>query len=238
MKRLITTLCLITAAPIAVAGSDFSHGIRIGYAPNSGAEISGKHNNLYNPADPSSWRIEDTVAKDGEITDTFSIAYNGRNFLDGGNFGYEVDVSLNRLYIASQKITLDSQQGPFLVSSNQPPADATSIDFYLGGIYRFDSSGGPTPYVGAGAAYVKGRAYKTFYNLSDLLQGINTYGQSGSTNFDGHAFSVKAGMQFESFAIELEASRHSVHLDSYRSFEINGGDMDYDKATLSLRIPL
>ena len=212
---------------------DMQHGVRLGYSIKSDATITGQHQNLYNPTDPATWRVEETVA-DGEIGDILSLGYNFRNYQGGGNLGYEFDVSLNKLWIPAQTVTLDSKEGP--IPSPQPKADAESLDLYVGVLYRFDTETDYTPYVGAGLAYVIGKAHKTFYSLDDLLTMGGQYGQSGSSSFDGFSYGAKAGVRFDRFSVEAELKRHDLHIDSFRSFNIDGGDLKYNRLMFNVLV--
>lgn len=206
---------------------DMQHGVRIGWSIKSDATITGQHQNLYNLPDLTCC-VEETEA-DGEIGDILSFGYNFRNYHGGGNLGYEFDASLNKLWIPAQTITLDSKESPFVYPSEQPKADAESLDLYGGILYRFGTGTGYTPYVGAGLAYIIGKVHKTFYSLEDLLTDGGMYGQSGSSRFDGFAYGVKAGMTFDRVSVEAEFKRHDLHIDSFRSFNIDGGNLEYNR---------
>ena len=237
MKKLLAAAFTGVVAFSAQAGDegmgqpDMQHGVRIGWSIKSDATITGQHQNLYdltNPLSPTSWKVEETGA-DAEIGNILSLGYNFRNYHGGGNLGYEFDASLNKLWIPSQTVTLDSKEGPFMIDSKQPKADAESLDLYGGVLYRFDTGTSYTPYIGAGLTYVIGRVHKTFYSLEDLLSGGEMYGQSGSSRFDGFAYGAKAGVSFDRFSVEAEFKRHDLHIDSFRSFSLDGGDLEYNR---------
>ena len=119
--------------------------------------------------------------------------------------------------------------------SEQPKADGESLDLYGGVLYRFDAGTGYTLYLGAGLAYVTGKVHKTFYSFEDsFLGGGERYGQSGSSRFDGFAYGAKAGVKFDRFSMEAEFKRHDLHIDSYRSFNIDGGDLKYNRLMLNV----
>ena len=219
---------------LSANAAEAEHGIKIGYAANSSATISGKHLNLYDPFDPSTYKVEQTEAQGGHISDMLSIGYSFRKPINGGPFSVDLGATLTDGFIAAQNVSLVSQEGAFNLTSSQPDADIRMLELYLGGLYRFPTSGKARPYIGAGISLISGTAHRTFYKLSDLLQGIDTYGQSGSSPLDGTALSVKAGMQYDRFAVELEYSQYDLHVDSFRSFEINGGDLSVDKLMLSM----
>ncbi len=67
-----------------------------------------------------------------------------------------------------------------------------------------------------------------------MLKGAGIYGQSGSSNLDGTAISLKAGVHFNRLSLELEHTKYDLHVDSFRSFEIDGGDFTVDKTMLNL----
>ena len=222
------------ALPLSLSAAEAQHGIKIGYASGSESLVSGKHLNLYKPFDPSTYRIEDTQAQGGEVNDMVSLGYSFRKPINDGPFSLDIGATMTDGFIAAQEVNLVSQEGPFDVKSDQPDADIRMFELYLGGIYNFPESSGIRPYVGAGISLITGKANKTFYKLSDLLQGIDTYGQSGSSDLDGTALSVKAGINYDRFAVELEVSQYDLHVDSFRSFEINGADLEIDKVMLSM----
>ncbi len=233
-----TLLSLATASllclPTISSAGDIEHGIKFGYARDSSAEISGKHLNLYNPSDPSSYRIENTKTEGAEINDIFSVGYVYRNPLsDNSPFAIDFSATLNRMNISPQTIRLVSQEGPYTTNSDQPDAYGSYLELYFGGTYSFGSAANK-PYIGAGVSLITGKANKTFYNLEDLLTGVNTYGQSGRSNMDGTAFAIKGGMDFDTFRVELEHGLYDLHIDAFRSFEINGADLEFDKTMLSM----
>lgn len=231
------TIVCFGCLPMVASAAKVERSIKIGYAPSSSSEISGRHLNLYNPRDPSTYRIENTRAEGGKINDTYSLGYFVKRSKESSPWGFVWGVSLNQGKVDSQDIRLVSQEGLFEVTSSQPRAEMRYLDLYFGGEYAF-SGGNNGPYVGAGLSLVKGKAYRSFYSLNDLLTGGGLYGQSGSSSMDGHAFSIKAGMKYAKFAIELEQSRYDLHIDSFRSFDINGADIEFDRTMLSLVWPL
>ncbi len=237
MKTAKFLVVSLLALPLLANAANVERGIKFGYAPNSSSDISGKHLNLYNPFDPSTYRIETTNVEDGRIDDIFSLGYVYKRIQESSPIGLDVGFSVNQGYVSPQTIRLVSQEGSFNVASDQPQAEIRYFELYVGGTYAFsDTETGP--YVGAGVSLVKGKAYKTFYNLQDLLTGVGSYGQSGSSNMDGHAISVKVGMKYSGFSVELEHGMYDLHVDSFRSFEINGADLEFDKTMLSIILSL
>ena len=230
-----TLQTIIAASAIFIStgalAQDTRHGIRFGYAPNSSASLSGKHLNLYNPVDPSSYRVEETTAEGAEISAIFSLGYQLRKPL-GERFALDLSLSLTQANIDAQQVELVSKEGPYRIRSDQPAAEARYLELYAGGIYQFDGSA-VIPYLGAGASLLRGKAYNTYYNLQELLAGAGTYGQSGSENMDGVGFTLKAGVQFERWALELSHGRYDAHIDSFRSFEIDGADLEFDQTMLT-----
>lgn len=234
-KALLVSLASsLLSLPFSLSAAEAQHGIKIGYASGSSAMISGQHLNLYNPFDPSTYKQEQVNAEGGEVSDMVTLGYSFRKPINSGPFSIDLGASLTNGLLAAQTITLVSQESAFNATSDQPDADFRILELYVGGIYRFASSSSYQPYVGAGLSLISGKAHKNFYKLEDLLTGNDTYGQSGSSNMDGTAISIKAGVQFDRIALELEHSQYDLHIDSFRSFEIDGADLSIDKTMLSL----
>ncbi len=227
----------LLSLPLLANATKVERGIKFGYAPNSSSDISGKHLNLYNPRDPSTYREETTKVEGGQIDDIFTLGYTYKRGQQGSPIALDLGLSINQGYVSPQTIRLVSQEGPFNVESDQPQAEIRYFELYLGGSYSF-AGGGNGPYVGAGVSLVQGKAYKTFYNLQDLLTGVGSYGQSGSSSMDGHAVSLKAGMKYDEFSVELEHGMYDLHVDQFRSFEINGADLEFDRTMLSVILSL
>lgn len=215
------------------AAAETTHSIKLGYAAGSSATISGKHLNLYNLRDPSSYKVEQTHAEDGELSDIFSFGYQLRKPLNN-RIELDLGASLVQANMAAQKVRLVSQQGPFQTTSNQPDAHARYLELYLGGVMPFAGSATMRPYIGGGLSLIYGKAYKTYYNLEELLAGAGTYGQSGSANMDGMGISLKAGLQFNRWALELSHGRYDAHIDNFRSFEIDGADLEFRQTMLGV----
>ncbi len=232
-NKLLYTILTVTllSSPISHA-VECEHGISLGYAHNSDLLIKGKHLNLYNPVDSDSWRVEQTETSGAEISDTYTLGFRYKNNFDLP-VTFELGVSYTYGKFEAQNIGLVSQEGSFSIRSDQPKADARFFELYAGTIYKFDSGKKYTPYIGAGLSYFKGKAYRTFYSTQDLLAGIDSYGKSGSSDMDGFGASVKAGIRYEKVSVELEYGEYDGVIDAFRSFQIDGADIDFERIMLS-----
>ena len=202
--------------------ADSSHGISLAAINLNDVGIKGVH---ARPSAPN----EMTVATDPEANNTFSIGYSYR-YADTSTSRWKLDVgiSLNKVVLPSQSAVLKYQTDGVTFTYAQPPASLEYGEVYLGGLY--DLSGAKSPlYVGGGLSYISGKAFKTSYQAGSPA----LYGKSGSSSLTGTKVSIKAGYNFESHAVELELGKNNLHVQKYRSFNIDGSDMSFN--TLSIR---
>ena len=224
LHKLILSLGLIISffASSSSIHAESSHGISIAAIALNDVGIKGVH---ARPAAPN----EMTVAIDPQANNTFSIGYSYR-YADTSTSRWKLDVgiSLNKIVIPSQSAVLKFQTDGTTFTVAQPPASLEYGEVYVGGLYDIFGPRSPL-YVGGGLSYISGTAVKTFYKAGSP----SLYGKSGSSSLTGTKVAIKTGYNFANHAVELEFGKNNLHVQKYRSFNIDGSDMNFN--TVSIR---
>ena len=252
LKIALTSILLIAAQ--AQAEMTLKHGIYLSQSLSDiKADISGKHRNtatyqgkdLGGSGTPyANLPTANASIYDGKISNARSFGYNLR-YAPKVGFGYELGLYFTKMKMPAQDVALIHDNGSAFQASgkdlapSQPSSYMKTTDLYLGGLYNFATIDKLTPYVGFGYAKVKGDWYKSSWrgypSLPDTSDEAAGYGQSGKTKIDGHYISAKVGINFnEHYNLELEHAKHDLHADSFRSFDINGLDAEFDRTSLNL----
>lgn len=243
LKVILASILLIAAQ--AQAKMTLKHGIYLSESlGNIQADISGKHQDFerFVRTNPEAITEENATVYDGKISDARSFGYNLR-YVPKVGFGYELGLYLTKMKMPTQDAALIHDNGDafkqFTATGAQvaivvdsPSSYIKTTDLYLGGLYNFATVDNMMPYVGFGYAKVKGDWYNSYYRGTP---GDPEYGTKGKTKVDGHYISVKVGLNFnEHYNLELEHAKHKLEADSFRSFNINGSDAEFNRTSLNL----
>ncbi len=244
MKKIILIGLSILAFQ-AEAEKEFKHGFYLSESlGNITAETDGKHQDFEafvgnNPRDITE---ENANVYNGKVSNMRSFGYNLR-YIEKVGFGYELGIYLTKIKIPQQKAGLihddgtafrqNTASGPIDVVVDSPSSYVKTIDIYVGGLYNFAKiNQNYAPYIGAGYARVKGDWYNSYYSGSPGDD--PRYGTEGKTKIDGHYISAKIGVNFnQNYNLELEYAKHKLHADSFRSFNINGADVELNRTSLN-----
>lgn len=233
------------------------HGLFFSISNDFNADITGKHLagiNTYPYVAPRKATIN------GDVSGIKSVGYNLKYTPNKKlGLGVEFGVYYSNTRVPSQNSTLRGTDGqtlthplpgeglqprdPFgrgLLVVSSPSSYMQTADFYMGALYSFpeftvfDSVYGKvTPYVGAGYTRVLGRWHRSFYSPDNP----NDYGKKGSTAVNGYYTSGKIGVHFlKHCSLEGEYAVYDLDADAFRSFNINGSDIEYDRFSLNLII--
>lgn len=244
MKKYIIISLLLISWQIQ-AESSFKHGIYLSQSiGNIDADISGKHQDFsaFTGTNPQDITEENANIYNGQVSNYRSFGYNLRHTPKIG-FGYEVGIYLTKIKLPTQQAALihddgigfkqNTPSGPVDVVVDSPSSYIKTFDIYIGGLYNFAKIAQTyTPYIGAGYAKTKGDWFNSYY--SGTPGNDPRYGTEGKTNINGNYISFKVGANFmEHYNIELEHAKHKFHADSFRSFNINGSDANFNRNTLN-----
>lgn len=248
---LLLTSCLaLTSHPALAANTPLDHHIRHGLffsvAHEFDADISGKH--LAGTNTPP-YLAPRKATINGDVAGIKSVGYNIKYTPSRKlGLGVEFGVYYSNTEVPGQLATLKGRDGvvlthpltrlPLIVPS--PSSYMQTADFYMGALYSFPEFtlfnspyGKITPYVGAGYTRVLGRWHRSFY--SDSMP--QDYGKKDSTAVNGYYTSGKIGIHFlQHISLEGEYAVHNLHADEFRSFNINGSNIEYDRFALNLII--
>lgn len=225
----------------------FRHSLFLSVSTDLSPQITGQHLAGTNP--PILVAAQNATI-DGSADGIKSVGYNMKYIpdLDLG-LGLEFGVYYSNTYVPRQLATLRGDNGAILVHPltrgplivNSPSSYIQTADFYMGAWYSFPEitsfnsqalNLGFTPYVGAGYTRVLGKWRRSFFNPSNPN---DRYGQISSTDIDGYYVSGKIGAHFlQHCSVEFEYAQHFLQADSFRSFNINGSDIEYDRFSFNL----
>ncbi len=153
------------------------------------------------------------------------FAIMGRFFNIGNSFiGAEFGIYYNRIKFSAQNVELS--YGSFSVTLTQPSFNVNSFSFQTGLLISTKSDWGSAfkalrPYFGIGFTYSK--ATVSDINLEP------EYGVGGHSDAQGFGYMFKSGAEYvikNEYIIALETYYHSsnIHLDKFRSYNIDGID--------------
>lgn len=243
MKKIILIGLFLLSLQIQ-AETGFKHGLYLSQSLNNiSSDISGKHQDFANFIGTNPQAItEENANVSGEISDYRSFGYNLRYAPEVG-FGYEFGIYSTKIKIPTQDAALIHNDGTaFRVNTpagardlvvDSPSSYIKTIDIYLGGLYNFPKiKQAYIPYIGAGYAKTKGDWHNSYYRGTPGAD--PRYGTEGKTDVSGNYISFKAGVNFlTQYNLELEFAKHKFHADSFRSFNINGSDAEFERTSLN-----
>lgn len=250
-------------APDTSLDHHIRHGLYLSISQGFDAEVSGKHL-AYTPTPPfysaqTPFHSAQKATSNADVSGIKSVGYNIRYIPDMDlGLGVEFGVYYSNTHVPRQVASLKGSNGETLqtlvgfdpntgapildpLNVDSPSSYMQTADFYMGAFYSFpelsflNSSAldiGFTPYVGAGYTRVLGRWNRSFYDAATHPQ---DYGKKDSTAVNGYYVSGKIGAQvFKHFSIEGEYAVYDLHADAFRSLNINGADIHYDRFSLSI----
>lgn len=227
------------------AKKEWKHGIVVGTQVDDGsADISGQHKDYEGFVGNNPEVITDSNANilDGIISKSKVLGYNVR-YIPKVGWGFEAGIYKRAVKSPRQNVALKHDDGSaFIVQTefgaadivvDSPESTIETVDIYFGGLYRFAAIKGITPYVGAGYAVAKGKWKGSYY--SGTPGEDPRYGNEGEVDINGSYVGIKMGVDLANgFSIELQQTQHKMEADSFRSFDINGADVDYNINSLNL----